>query len=83
MTDVGTSGADTIGSPECRGVRGVSAPPLAPLLYLSYMCCVAGDHKEIVGRSPLLTSFVHLPCQRHGARKQAVCRASCHLRGDN
>lgn len=46
MTDGGTSGADTVGSPECRGVRGVSAPPLAPLLSLPYMCCVAGDHRE-------------------------------------
>ena len=83
VTDGGTSGADTIGSPECRGVRRVSAPPLAPLPSLPYTRCVAEDHKEIVGRSPLFTSLVHLPCQWHGARKQAVCRASCRLRGDN
>lgn len=44
----------------------MSAPLLAPPPSRPHTYCVAGDHKEIAGRSLLLTSLVNLPVSSIG-----------------
>lgn len=54
-----------------EGVRVVSAPLSARPPSLPHTYYVAGDHKEIAGRSRLLARPCESSCRRHRARKQA------------